>query len=38
MWVTPGLKDQAIAHRVVQPARSWERPSDHIPLVTEFAF
>jgi len=26
-----------VSHRVVQPARSWERPSDHIPLITEFA-
>jgi exodeoxyribonuclease-3 len=38
MWVTPDLADRALAHRVVQPARAWERPSDHIPLVTEFAF
>jgi exodeoxyribonuclease-3 len=38
IWVTPDLRDRAIAHRIVQPARSWERPSDHIPLITEFAF
>ncbi len=38
MWVTPDIRDAAQSHRVVQPARSWERPSDHIPLVTEFAF
>jgi exodeoxyribonuclease-3 len=37
MWVTPDLGERALAHRVVQPARAWERPSDHIPLVTEFA-
>ena len=38
MWVTPDLVDKAVSHRIVQPARSWERPSDHIPLITEFAF
>ena len=38
MWATPDLLERASAHRIVQPARSWERPSDHIPLVTEFAF
>ena len=38
MWVTPDIRNAAQSHRVVQPARSWERPSDHIPLVTEFAF
>ncbi|WP_033074274.1 exodeoxyribonuclease III [Sphingopyxis sp. MWB1] len=38
MWVTPDLIDKAVAHRIVQPARSWERPSDHIPLITEFDF
>ncbi len=38
MWITPDLLPQAVSHRIVQPARSWERPSDHIPLVTEFAF
>jgi exodeoxyribonuclease-3 len=38
MWVTPDLLGQALSHRIVQPARSWDRPSDHIPLVTEFAF
>ncbi|MGB3846790.1 MAG: exodeoxyribonuclease III [Sphingopyxis sp.] len=38
MWVTPDLLANAVSHRVVQPARSWERPSDHIPLITEFAF
>jgi len=37
MWVTPDLLAKAVSHRVVQPARSWERPSDHIPLITEFA-
>ena len=38
MWVTPDLMPKAVSHRIVQPARSWERPSDHIPLITEFDF
>ena len=35
VWVSPDLKSQVRDHRVLRPARSWERPSDHIPLVTE---
>lgn len=38
MWVTPDLIGAARAHRVVQPTRGWEKPSDHIPLITEFVF
>jgi exodeoxyribonuclease-3 len=30
------LAAQASAHRVLEDARSWEKPSDHIPLLTEF--
>ena len=35
MWASPSLADQAVAHRVHEPCRSWERPSDHVPLVVE---
>lgn len=38
MWVTPDLRSTATAHRIVQSARGWDKPSDHIPLITEFAF
>lgn len=38
MWVTPDLAEKAVAHRVAEPTRGWARPSDHIPLITEFAF
>ncbi len=38
MWATPDVAAHATAHRVHEPVRSWEKPSDHIPLVTEFAF
>ena len=38
MWVSPSLADKAVAHQVVEGARSWTRPSDHAPLITEFVF
>ncbi|QFT76575.1 exodeoxyribonuclease III [Erythrobacter sp. THAF29] len=36
MWASPDLARQATAHRILEDARSWEKPSDHIPLITEF--
>jgi exodeoxyribonuclease III len=38
MWVTPDLKDKAVSHQVDKKCRSWGKPSDHAPIVTEFAF
>jgi len=38
MWVSPELLPNAKAHRVIEPVRSWARPSDHAPLITEFEF
>lgn len=38
MWATPDVAAQAISHTVHEPIRSWEKPSDHVPLVTEFSF
>ena len=35
MWASPGLAGHAVAHRVLEPCRSWQRPSDHVPLVVE---
>jgi exodeoxyribonuclease-3 len=37
MWASPELARQATAHRIVEETRRWEQPSDHVPLVTEFA-
>ena len=31
------LRRSVTAHRVLEPCRSWERPSDHVPLICEFA-
>lgn len=37
MWASPRLAPKALAHRVHEPCRSWLKPSDHIPIETEFA-
>ena len=37
MWATPDVAARATAHSVFEPARSWAKPSDHIPLITELA-
>jgi exodeoxyribonuclease III len=36
MWVTPDLHGSAVAHQVHRPCRNWGKPSDHVPIVTEF--
>jgi len=38
MWVTPDLVANAVGHRVVEPIRGWTKPSDHVPLITQFTF
>ena len=38
MWASPDIAGNATAHAVHEPCRSWLKPSDHVPLVTEFAF
>ncbi len=35
MWASPALADKVVAHQVHEPCRSWEKPSDHVPLVVE---
>jgi exodeoxyribonuclease-3 len=37
MWASPDLARQSVGHRLVEETRRWEQPSDHIPLITEFA-
>ncbi|MGQ0559002.1 MAG: exodeoxyribonuclease III [Sphingosinicella sp.] len=37
MWATADVAKAAVSHRVYEPCRSWTRPSDHVPLMTEFA-
>ena len=36
MWASPELARQTRAHHVIEAARGWTQPSDHVPLVTEF--
>jgi len=36
MWATPDVARLAVGHHVHEPCRNWTRPSDHVPLVTEF--
>jgi exodeoxyribonuclease-3 len=36
MWASPDLAKQATGHRVLEDARGWTQPSDHVPLITEF--
>lgn len=36
MWASPDLAAKASGHRILEDARGWEKPSDHIPLITEF--
>ena len=35
MWASPALAAQASGHRVLEPCRSWDKPSDHVPLIIE---
>jgi exodeoxyribonuclease-3 len=37
MWASPDLAAQTVAHSVLESARDWTQPSDHVPLITEFA-
>jgi exodeoxyribonuclease-3 len=37
MWATRDLAASAVAHHVFEECRSWLKPSDHVPLMTEFA-
>jgi exodeoxyribonuclease-3 len=36
MWASKDVARQAIGHSVHESCRSWLKPSDHIPIVTEF--
>lgn len=38
MWASPEVAEKATAHYVLEDCRSWTKPSDHAPLITEFKF
>ena len=37
MWATADIADAATRHHVFEECRSWLKPSDHVPIMTEFA-
>jgi exodeoxyribonuclease-3 len=37
MWASADVAPLAVAHKVFEPCRNWARPSDHVPLMTEFS-
>lgn len=37
IWVTPALEGQIKSHHVFSEARDWEKPSDHAPVIADFA-
>ncbi len=37
VWCSPALADAAHGLTTLVPARGWLRPSDHVPLIAEFA-
>ncbi|MBI1210234.1 MAG: exodeoxyribonuclease III [Alphaproteobacteria bacterium] len=36
VWISPALKGSVAKHEILKDARDWTRPSDHVPIVTEF--
>jgi len=38
MWATGDVAAMASRHIVFEDCRSWLKPSDHVPIMTEFAF
>ena len=38
MWATRDVAEKAVSHQVFEGCRSWLKPSDHIPIMTEFDF
>ena len=36
IWTTPALDGAAVAMRVIDEARAWPRPSDHVPVIADF--
>lgn len=33
VWLSPGLKGAATAHKIVKKMRGWQKASDHVPVV-----
>jgi exodeoxyribonuclease-3 len=37
IWVTPGLAPDVKEARILREARGWNQPSDHVPVIVDFA-
>ncbi|RIV83544.1 exodeoxyribonuclease III [Aurantiacibacter xanthus] len=37
MWASPDLAAKSVKHTIAEHTREWEKPSDHVPIITEFA-
>ena len=37
MWATADVAAKAVRHHVFEDCRNWLKPSDHVPIMTEFA-
>jgi exodeoxyribonuclease III len=37
-WATADVAAAAVSHQVFENARSWLKPSDHVPILTEFSW
>ena len=37
MWATAEVAERAVSHTVFEDCRSWLKPSDHVPIMTEFS-
>ncbi|WP_174280049.1 exodeoxyribonuclease III [Sphingomonas bacterium] len=37
-WATADVAASAVSHHVFESARAWLKPSDHVPIMTEFAW
>ena len=37
-WASADVAATAVAHTTFEPCRSWLKPSDHVPIMTEFAW
>lgn len=38
IWVSPNLKENLKSHHILQDARDWKQPSDHVPVSIEMKF
>ena len=36
IWASPQLSRHAVGFEVAEHARSWDKPSDHVPIIAEF--